>query len=243
MIFRISLAGFACSLLVACDPGTDPKPSVNAVSVSPALGGRWEAAPLDNPSTKTSKISLEFPAADSLVIVNWSRSAAQDAWRVSDTIYAAKIDRMETIRWHLTNLRGKMARRNTAGWVRVESFRDGLAFFLNSFQIVAVQADTQSLVGTWTMNDNYKVAPGVVTLKADSTWQGGSATSPETGSWMLAPLATAGTRTLDASLAAYLNGKEILSAFSSAYLIERTGKGVWLDQYGDGALVFFREVP
>lgn len=238
---RLFLLALSCLPFLGCDPATDPAPE----NGNPAAGFRWEAKPVGDPNTDLYKITLEFPREDSLVILTWRRDASTDPWRINDTTCLARIVQRNGVRWNLSNMRGRMATRNPSGWMRVEDHAGKLAVLVNSFRITPQQADLQTLVGTWTMNDNYKVLPGTVTLKADSTWHDAALANPETGRWYLTNLTLSELQKypLDPDVVSYLAGRECLSAFSSAYLVERSNGGVWLDQYGDQALAMFHKIP
>lgn len=182
---------------------------------------------------------LWSPTPDSLRLTEYEQDGNR-TWQATQVMFAGRIAQRSGPRLKLEGLEGKLANRIPDGWIRIDSSAGHLVLFLASMRLEPVSADPQSLVGTWEVPDNIHTGQGRLQLREDGGWLHINATSTtKTGTWETRTLTKQGLDSagMEARIATHLGGKECLSLFSSAFLVDRSAGAVWLDQWGDKAIL------
>ncbi|MCB9497355.1 MAG: hypothetical protein H6686_10770 [Fibrobacteria bacterium] len=159
-----------------------------------------------------------------------------------DTLLAGLLDAHDGMHFHLARTRGKLARRNPTGWIRLEPAGNGLALSLQSMRWIG-EDTTGKWTGTWRGGLSGK---DTLTLSPDSSWQMRDPSGESKGAWgsVRYPDSLALSQTgLVPPLAEFLSDRNVLTIFDDPFLVQRQGPILWMDLVGDGALIYLEKSP
>ncbi|QQS04765.1 MAG: hypothetical protein IPK50_21185 [Fibrobacterota bacterium] len=227
---RSRIAALAC-LLASCSsdpvsPGTEPTPAA-------PTGTRWRTTPS---SQQAELYELWISTADSLRLTEFEQDSTKK-WKLTNVMLAGKILEHAGSRLRLGSLEGKLAGTSRGKWIRLDTSHGRRILMLASYRLEALEANPQTMIGQWFIEDHHKVGTGTVEIRSDKNWLFTSQTKFESGTWS-SVFPTKGrldSSGIDPSLSEYLALKPSLQLFNSIYLVEETTTGIWMDQWGDQA--------
>ncbi len=225
------------ALFVACDSATNP------TTLPAAACKKWVTTPNLSSSISPEKLELSFPGPDSIYMIELEMRGNQ--WDTTNLEIAGRLSHHSGSRWHIDSMRGRLTHYNPDGWIRIDTVGANLIVMVASYTMNAIDSDPQTLVGTWKPSDtcmNHQILDTLITLNADHTWSSGTPLDGHDYSWKLHTFQEGEllNSELDPDLASYLSGKMVLSLGSKAFLVEREGMSLHLDQVDDGSIVVFR---